>query len=309
MAPRAPEKPAPAPRAPETPAAAPAKPVQTPPVSSARKAPADLKEYIEQYAPDQTKKQLSAGLILAYVASGITGVAALILGQPYMLFDVLLVLVPAVILQLRKTKSAAWVLLIVGAAEMILTTVSAQRLSGWLPFAGALTAFLALRSAAKEYDQFRSAPGAAPASAPAAVPRQTAAPAPGMAPAYGRSAAVSVFPQGQKQKRDIALLPDGAKRWKEGRAELSNEQIVLYTYPNIPVALIGLIGKLIVNMIGGKETMRFSPGEIEYYVLAGEQQIHLALRSGQAVTIQGKKEAVSLFAQVAQAAGASRRSQ
>ena len=111
-------------------------------------------EFCRSFAPDKMRKNIRASAILCYISAAVTAVFA-ILFNPFMLLDVIIVLVLGLLIHLKQSRVCAVLLLAYSLFNCVVMLLSTGRFSGWLIILAGVFAVMYTFQLEKAYQAFR----------------------------------------------------------------------------------------------------------------------------------------------------------
>lgn len=89
------------------------------------------REFYKSEEMRPVRKQINSSAICAYVCAGISLIAGLLIGNPLIIIDVILVVVCGLLVHLIQSRAAAIVLLVYSGINVIIGIIVNGRLQGW----------------------------------------------------------------------------------------------------------------------------------------------------------------------------------
>ena len=113
------------------------------------------REFYKTHASKSVRSNVRTGAILAYVVAGISLVAGILLmGNPFILVDVVIVVLLGLGVQLLQSRVCGILLLVYSIFSCLLTTIANGRVSGWWLIIAGICAVTSTFKLHKEYRAF-----------------------------------------------------------------------------------------------------------------------------------------------------------
>lgn len=112
--------------------------------------------YFSNLASDKVRKRIKFSAAACYVCAAITGLAALVLPDSYlMLIDSIVLIVLGVLIRVKQSRAAAVILLAYSLINSVFTFVETGTFGGWFVLAAGVLGVWATFALDKEYKQYR----------------------------------------------------------------------------------------------------------------------------------------------------------
>ena len=112
------------------------------------------KEFIEKYA-SSLKDDLKKAAIAGYICSGISAVFGLIIMNPFVIFEVMILVGLLLGMHLGKSKACAIIYLCIACLDCLVSIVAYGRPSGWIVIIAGIAAVVTFGKIDKQYKEFK----------------------------------------------------------------------------------------------------------------------------------------------------------